>query len=73
MLENKLDTKSSYFKDLENITLKQKKLFKLIGRNSYSTIVNKIVDATLDNSSKFLYRAPLIEEIMAKLYMLLFK
>ena len=73
MIENKLENKSKYLNDLENISLKQKKLFKLIGRNSYSTIVNKIVDATLDNSSKFLYRAPLIEGIMVKLYMLLFK
>lgn len=73
MLENKLDIKSKYFLDLENITLKQKKLFALIGHDNLDSITDKIVTAVLDNSNRLLYRAPFTQALMTKLYMLLFK
>ncbi len=73
MIENKLNLKSTYFKDLENITLKQKKLFRLIGKNNLNSICEKIVEAVLDNSNHLIYRAPFSQVIMTKLYLLLFK
>lgn len=72
MINNKLKQISKYY-DLLSISLKQEKLFKLIGKNNLNSIVLKIVDATLDNSNKFIYRAPLTAHIIAKIYMLLFK
>ncbi len=73
MIENKLERESSYFDDLESISLKQKKLFNLIGHDNLNSITEKIVEAVLDNSNKLLYRAPIFQSIMTKLYMLLFK
>ena len=73
MIENKLERESSYFNNLESISLKQKKLFELLGHDSLNSITEKIVDATLDDSNKLLYRAPIFQSIMTKLYMLLFK
>lgn len=73
MIENKLERKSSYFDDLESISLKQKKLFELMGHDDLDSITKKVAEAVLDNSDKFLYRAPLLQVIMTKLYMLLFK
>ncbi len=73
MLENKLDFKSKYFKDLESITLKQKKIFDLIGHDDVSSIAKKIVDAALDNSNKLIYRAPFSQVILTKLYQIFFR
>ena len=73
MIENKLERNNTYFNDLESITLKQKKLFELIGHDNLESITRKIVEAVLDDSNKLLYRAPLSQVIMTKLYMLLFK
>ena len=73
MLENKLDINNSYFPNLEDITLKQKKLFKLISSNNLNSITSKIVLSCLDDSNKFLYKAPFKQSIIAKLYMLIFK
>lgn len=73
MLENKLAFKSKYFSDLESITLKQKKLFQLIGKDKVTSIANEIVKAVLDDNNKLIYRAPLSQVIMAKLYEILFR
>ena len=72
MIENKLERESSYF-DLENISLKQKKLFKLIGYDNLNSITNKIVEAVMDDNNRLVYRAPFLESLMTKLYMLFFK
>lgn len=69
MIENKLAFESKYFKDLESITLKQKKLFELLGKNKLDSITEKIVKAVLDDSSRFLYRAPFSQVFLVKLYM----
>lgn len=73
MIENKLARESFYFDDLESISLKQKKLFELVGHDDLNSISKKIVEAVLDNSNRLIYRAPLSQVIMAKLYMLLFR
>jgi len=73
MFEDKLSFKSKYFKDLESITLKQKKLFKLLGKDDLESVTTKIVKACLDTSNKFLYKAPFSQAILTKMYMLLFK
>ena len=72
MIENKLERKSSYFNDLESISLKQKKLFHLIGHNNLDSITKIIVEAVLDNSNKLLYRT-FMSSVIAKIYMLLCK
>ena len=69
---NKKESKSKYF-DLESITLKQKKLFRLIGSDNLNSIVYKIVKSVLDNSNKFIYRAPFFQVIITKFYMLFFR
>ena len=44
-----------------------------MGHDDLDSITKKVVEAVLDNSNKFLYRAPLLQVIMTKLYMLFFK
>lgn len=72
MINNKLKRESKYY-NLLNINLKQEKLFKLMGKNNLNSIVLKIIDATLDNSNKFIYKAPLSGRIISKIYMLFFR
>lgn len=72
MFLNNRESKSKYF-DLEVISLKRKQFFKLIGKNNLNSIVYKIVNAVLDNSNKFIYKAPFLDAIIAKFYMLFFR
>ena len=71
MIENKLNFKSKYFENIEDITLKQKELFSLIGKDNLESITRKIVEAILDDSNKLVYRAPFSQAIGAKLYLML--
>lgn len=68
MIEDKLVRKSLYFKDLENITLKQKKLFHLFGKDDLTSVSNKVVTAVLDESNRFVYMVPFFQGMVSKLY-----
>lgn len=57
---------------IKKVINKQLKEFNLIEKKSLNSIVNVMARAVLSNSNKFIYRAPFIQGICAKLYMLLF-
>lgn len=73
MIENKLLEESNYFSNLQDITLKQKKLFRLIGKDNLNSVVRVVVKSVLGNSNRFLYKTPFLQAIMSKLYIVLFK
>lgn len=71
MFMNKYDNKDTYFKcELEMIRIKENLILNLLGQNNYDSIVNKIVKAIDSNNPKFIYRAPLLQVVGAKLYSL---
>lgn len=73
MLENKYKYMSidSYFKNMiKEIRKKENILFTLLEKKRLSSIGNKIVDAINSNNPKFIYRAPLLQSIGAKIYLI---
>ena len=74
MLENKeLLNNKIYIEDIESIIGNQKKIFSLIEKKRLNSIVTKMINAIESNNNKLIYRAPLIQVLGAKLYMLLLK
>lgn len=74
MFMNKYDNKDTYFKnELELIRTKESLILNLLGQNNYDSIVNKIVKAIESDNPKFIYRAPLLQVVGAKIYSLLFE
>lgn len=74
MLENKeLLNNKIYIEDIESIIGNQKKIFSLIEKKRLNSIVTKMINAIESNNNKLIYRAPLIQVLGAKLYMLLSK
>lgn len=74
MLENKNTlTNKMFTEDMESITDSQKFQFSLMEKRNLSSIVNKMYKAIESDSNKLIYRAPILQVIGAKIYMLLFK
>ena len=74
MLENKYDDmEQGYFKnELELIRTKENLFFNLFELNSYDSISNKIYKAITTEKPKFIYKAPLLHVIGAKIYQITF-
>lgn len=73
MLENKYDwmSQKSYFKDeLDLIRKKENFFFNLFEKKNLNSIVSKIEKTVVIDNPKFIYRAPLLQVIGAKLYQL---
>ena len=71
MLDNKYKSMSidSFFKEqLDIIRKKENCLFNLFEKKELSSIGNKIYKAITINNPNFIYRAPLVQSIGAKLY-----
>lgn len=71
MLENKYDwmQEKSYFENELNLIRKRENLFfSLLEKKKLNSIVNKIIKAIEKENPKFIYRAPLIQVLGAKLY-----
>lgn len=74
MIENKNILKEEMFnQSLESISKTMEDQFSLIEKKNLSSIVNKMYKAIESNSNRLIYRAPFIQVLGAKLYMLLFK
>lgn len=74
MIENKeLLNNDIFLEPIEKIINKQKKLFSYIESKSINSIVNKMYNAIISDNNKLVYRAPLIQVIGIKLYMLFIK
>lgn len=74
MIENKNILNDLVFNQaLESISQTQKEQFSLIEKKHLSSIVNKMYKAVESDSNKLIYRAPFIQVLGAKLYMLFFK
>ncbi|MGN0993372.1 MAG: SDR family NAD(P)-dependent oxidoreductase [Bacilli bacterium] len=74
MIENKDILNDLVFnQSLESISQTQKEQFSLIEKKHLSSIVNKMYKAIESDSNKLIYRAPFIQVLGAKLYMMFFK
>lgn len=74
-----LDNKNPYFeqslyfnKTWKKIQHYEKKVFHFLGKNNYNSIVKKFVKGTENIYVKKIYRAPLLQRISVKLYLLFF-
>lgn len=68
MFENK-EIKNSYFnEEIELIRKKESLMIKLLEKKNLDSIVNKIYKVILIDKPKFIYRAPLLQGIGAKIY-----
>ena len=61
---------SSFYSEIRN---KQRAFFQFFGKKSLASIEKKMVSASLSHSNKFIYRAPILQVLGAKLYLCLFK
>ena len=74
MIENKDILNDLVFnQSLESISQTQREQFSLIEKKHLSSIVNKMYKAIESDSNKLIYRAPFIQVLGAKLYMMFFK
>ena len=79
MFMNKYDDKDNYFKDnyfkdkTEKIKTKEQMILKYLGKKSTNSIAKKITKAIDSSNPKFIYRAPLMQVIGAKIYSLFFQ
>lgn len=74
MIENKeLLNNDIFLEPVEEIINKQNKLFSYIESKNINSIVNKMYNAIISDNNKLIYRAPLIQVIGIKLYMLFIK
>ena len=74
MIDNKENLDSSlFFKSMNSINNRQRVLFSLIEYRNLNSIVNKIYKSIISSSDRFIYRAPLLQSLFLKLYMLLIK
>lgn len=74
MLDNKYESMSidSFFKEqLDIIRKKENFLFSLLEKKSFNSIGNKIYSAVTCKEPNFIYRAPLLQSIGAKIYKIL--
>lgn len=74
MLENKYpEVKTDhYFEDVLELLHKQDKLLLTVARKNMNSIVSKICKAIEAEKPKFIYRAPISQVLMAKIYQLFF-
>lgn len=68
--EKYLKPEAIFFSVYPEIRRKQRFFFHLFGKTNLDSIERKIVTASLSDSAKFIYRAPLFQGIVAKLYAL---
>lgn len=71
MFMNKYNDNDSYFDNIINIIkLKENLLLKYLGQTNYDSIVSKIILAIKSKNPRFIYRAPFIQVLGAKIYSL---
>lgn len=69
MLDSKYDNENSKFKELNNsIMLLENEILNYAGCNNLDSITNKIVYVVEQSKTKAIYRAPLIQNLLIKLY-----
>lgn len=69
MIDNKYEDCFSCFNKYKNIIKKRENLMlKLLEKNHFNSITNKIIKAIKVNNPKFIYRAPIFQAIGAKIY-----
>lgn len=69
MLDNKYDNKNSKFKELNNsIMVLENEILNYAGCSNLDSITNKIVYVVKQSKTKAIYRAPLLQNVLIKLY-----
>lgn len=73
MLENKYnESDKSYFKEELSLIRRNENILTLLEKQSLNSISNKIYKAIVSDTPKFVYRAPISQVIVAKIYQILF-
>ena len=74
MIDNKNELSSTLFNSsMTKISSNQRKLFSFLEYDDLSSVSNKIYSAIVSDNEKLMYRAPLIQSVFSKLYMLFVK
>lgn len=74
MIDSKNELDSSLFNNtMGEISKTQRKIFSLIEYKKLNSIVNKMYNAIESDSNKLTYRAPLLQNVLLKLYLLFVK
>ena len=68
-----LQKNSSYKEELLGIAVLENKLCRILEKESYDSIVNKIEDAIISSHPKKIYRNPFSQVMITKIYQLFFK
>lgn len=74
MFDESYDTLDIYFKNKKDIIINRGKLIhKFIEKKNFDSIVKKIIKAINSTGNKFIYRAPFLQVVGAKIYSLFFE
>ena len=74
MFDEAYDTLNIYFKNKKNVIINRGKLIhKFIEKKNFDSIVKKIIKAINSTGNKFIYRAPFLQVVGAKIYSLFFE
>jgi len=74
MIENKDRLNFSDFnEDVDSIIENKKLVFSMVEKKSLDSIINKIYSAIVSDSDRLVYKAPLLQVIASKIYMLFLK
>lgn len=68
MIENNYRYKKESYFNVSKITEKNLKIFSIIEKKKYNSIVIKILDSILSDNPKFIYRAPFFQSILINIY-----
>ena len=75
MIDNKekyLDKNSKIYNNISNINRIQRNIFRLIEKDNYNDLVNKIVKELDSDNPKFIIRRPILQSIFLKIYLIFF-
>jgi short-subunit dehydrogenase len=68
MIENNYKYMSNSYFNVLKLTEKNLKIFSIIEKKKYNSIVKKIIDAILSDNPKFIYRAPFFQSFIINIY-----
>lgn len=73
-----IDNKEKYienpniYKNINNLTRIQRNIFRLLEKDNYDDLVNKIIKEIDSDNPKFIIRRPIFQSILLKIYIILF-
>ena len=63
---------SNIYRNIENLTRIQRNIFRLLEKDNYNDLVDKIIKEINSNNPKFIIRRPILQSVLLKIYLTLF-